>query len=162
RGRIVRLVAVGGVLGRSGWGRQDPRIRLGSLALVPGFLDVRHGDLPPASGFGRPCSVLQGRPSEYSGAVPAAQPGAAGDRTQPAGSRTMTGMSRMPLVFSSYSANPWNRSFCVVQMRSRSSPFASRATASNESVPTSTWTFGFASRLWYQSGFVGEPPLDAK
>ena len=28
--------------------------------------------------------------------------------------------------------------------------------------PTSTVTVGFATRLWYQSGFVGAPAFDAK
>ena len=53
-------------------------------------------------------------------------------------------------------------SACVRKRRSRSSPLASLATASIVSVPTSIFTFGWAFRLWYQSGFVGAPAFEAK
>jgi hypothetical protein len=36
------------------------------------------------------------------------------------------------------------------------------AVASYVSAPISTVTFGLATRLWYQSGFFGEPAFDAK
>src|SRR5580658_321085 len=39
-------------------------------------------------------------------------------------------------------------------MRSRSAPERGLATASYVSVPRSTVTWGFATRLWYQSGLV--------
>ena len=38
---------------------------------------------------------------------------------------------------------------------------ASAATTSIVSVPTSIVTFGLAFRLWYQSGLVGAPALEA-
>jgi len=38
---------------------------------------------------------------------------------------------------------------------------ATLAVAGNVSVPSSTVTSGFATRLWYQSGFVGAPPFEA-
>jgi len=36
-----------------------------------------------------------------------------------------------------------------------------RARAEKVSVPSSTVTSGFATMLWYQSGFVAAPPLEA-
>src|SRR5205085_1635359 len=36
------------------------------------------------------------------------------------------------------------------------------ASTSTVSVPTSTVAEGLARRLWYQAGFVGAPPLEAK
>src|SRR5215831_3153661 len=46
-------------------------------------------------------------------------------------------------------------------MASRVCGSATRAVSSTVSVPISARTRGLASRLWYQSGFVGAPPLEA-
>src|ERR1700722_6805893 len=46
-------------------------------------------------------------------------------------------------------------------MRSRSAPSATRAVNSAVPVPISALTRGWARRLWYQSGLVGAPPLEA-
>ena len=48
------------------------------------------------------------------------------------------------------------------QIRSRSWPSATRAWTGIVSVPTSTTVSGSATRLWYQPGFTGEPPLVPK
>src|SRR5947209_3037665 len=45
-------------------------------------------------------------------------------------------------------------------MRLRSSSSATRARTAYVSLPTSTVVSGFATRLWYQSGFVGAPPFE--
>src|ERR671918_368374 len=75
-------------------------------------------------------------------------------------SRMTTGIWR--LVFCSYSAKPGMNSFWRVQIRSRSSPSATRARFSTVSMPISTVTTGLALRLWNQSGLVSAPPLEAK
>src|ERR1700704_1211120 len=75
----------------------------------------------------------------------------------------MTGIFRE--VFLLYSPNPGAIATRSVYMRSRSSPSASCARASNVSVPffapTSTLATGFALRLWYHPGWSGAPPFDA-
>ncbi len=64
-------------------------------------------------------------------------------------------------VFCSYSAKPGLVAFCADQIRSRSSPWATRAVNRCFWVPISASTAGCATRLWYQSGLVGAPALDA-
>ena len=54
------------------------------------------------------------------------------------------------------------RSICPRKTRSRSSPVSSVAVTSIVSVPTSICASGCALRLWYQAGFSGAPPLEAK
>ena len=76
-------------------------------------------------------------------------------------SSTTTGISRIPLVCSSYPANDGQSLFCCSQIISRSWPSATCARAANIWVPISTETSGFATTLKYQSGFAGDPPFEA-
>ena len=43
----------------------------------------------------------------------------------------------------------------------RAVPSSSSASTVNVWVPTSTLILGLALRLWYQSGWAGDPPLEA-
>lgn len=43
----------------------------------------------------------------------------------------------------------------------RAAPSSSAASATKALVPISTVTRGWALRLWYQAGWVGEPPFEA-
>src|SRR6516162_3899965 len=72
----------------------------------------------------------------------------------------MTGICLV--VFFSYSAKPGLAALCASQIWSRSAPRATRARSFTVVVPISASTLGWASRLWYQSGLVGAPLLEAK
>src|SRR5712692_9437142 len=73
--------------------------------------------------------------------------------------KAMTGIVRVVLAW--YSAKPGYSSACRAYSWSRSPPVITAPSASYCSVPTSTVTRGCATRLWYQSGFVGAPPFEA-
>src|SRR5215203_7119921 len=62
-------------------------------------------------------------------------------------------------VLVSYSANPGRIATSRRHSSARSSPVTPLASTGKVAVPTSTVIRGWAFRLWYQSGFVGDPPL---
>src|SRR5215216_3424112 len=76
-------------------------------------------------------------------------------------SRVNLNIGKVRDVFVSYSANPGRIATSRRHSSLRSSPVTSLASTGKVAVPTSTVIRGWAFRLWYQSGFVGDPPFVA-
>src|SRR6266508_578802 len=106
----------------------------------------------------RPAHRLAG---EILGRVDEHDTGAVGEQVvhgRRIGRSTTTGRSRRAFLwYLAYSGKP---SITRSHSRGLSSAVAGRARAGNRSAPTCTATSGSATRLRYQSGYLGSPPLD--